>query len=88
MRRARSAFTWVVTSALTLAVAVVVVAMTAHPTVPTSGRVSAVTPTTSAATSTSAPPSTGAPVPPSTIVRYGGDDGSGGGSAAPATSDN
>ncbi|MDE2282263.1 MAG: hypothetical protein KGJ92_05775 [Actinomycetales bacterium] len=89
MRRTRSALTWLVTSALTLAVAVGVVAATAHPS-GTTGAPSVVTSTTgpAATTTTPTPPSSPPTSPPTTIVRYGGDDGSSYGGSAPAYGDN
>lgn len=87
MRRTRSAMTWVLTSALTLVLGVGVVAMTARPAVPQSGRVSAVTPSTSPQNPTTTAPSQ--TIAPTTIVRYGGDDGSSYGSGgASASGDN
>ncbi len=83
MRRTRSAMTWVLTSGLTLAFGVGVVAMTARPSVPQSSRVTAVTPSTGPQNPTTTAPSP--TIPPTTIVRYGGDDGSsyGSGGASP-----
>jgi len=86
MRRTRSAMTWVLTSALTLALGVGVVAIAARPSVPQSGPVSAVTPSTSPQNQTTTAPSQ--TIPPTTIVRYGGDDGSSYGSGASFSGDN
>ena len=86
MRRTRSAMTWVLTSVLTLALGVGVVAVTARPSAPQSGRVSAVTPSTSPENPTTTAPSQ--TIPPTTIVRYGGDDGSSYGSSASSYGDN
>ena len=86
MRGTRSAMTWVLTSALTLALAVGVVAVSARPATPQSSRVTAVTPSTVPQNPTTTAPSP--TIPPTTIVRYGGDDGSSYGSGASPYGDN